>query len=43
MGTMLFAIALIGLGVEHFVFGEFITGRAPAWPEGVPGKAVFAA
>lgn len=43
MGTMLFAIALIGLGVEHFVFGEFITGRAPAWPEGVPGQAVFAA
>jgi uncharacterized membrane protein len=42
MGTMLFAIALIGLGVEHFVFGEFVTGRAPAWPEGAPGKAVFA-
>jgi len=40
---MFFAIAFIGLGVEHFVFGEFITGRAPAWPEGVPGQTVFAA
>lgn len=40
---MLFAIALIGLGAEHFVFGEFITGRAPAWPEGAPGKTAFAA
>ena len=43
IGTLFFAIALIGLGTEHFVFGEFITGRAPAWPAGAPGKAVFAA
>lgn len=43
IGTMFFAIALIGLGVEHFVFGDFITGRAPSWPKDVPGKEVFAA
>ena len=43
IGTMFFAIALIGLGVEHFVFGEFVTGRAPAWPKAIPGQAVFAA
>lgn len=42
VGKLFFAIALIGLGVEHFVFGDFITGRAPSWPDGVPGKAVFA-
>ncbi|HEV7768152.1 MAG TPA: hypothetical protein VGQ76_24330 [Thermoanaerobaculia bacterium] len=42
IGTTFFAIALIGLGVEHFVFGDFITGRAPSWPDGVPGKTVFA-
>lgn len=41
-GTLLFAIALLGLGVEHFVFGEFITGRAPAWPDDAPGKTAFA-
>jgi uncharacterized membrane protein len=29
IGRIFFAIALIGLGIEHFVFREFITGRAP--------------
>jgi uncharacterized membrane protein len=29
IGRIFFAIALIGLGIEHFVFHEFITGRAP--------------
>ena len=42
VGTTFFALALIGLGVEHFVFGDFITGRAPAWPASVPGGTVFA-
>jgi len=40
---LFFAIALIGLGVEHFVFQEFVTGRAPAWPVEVPGKALWVA
>ncbi len=31
-GRWLFALSLIGLGVEHFIFGDFITGRAPPWP-----------
>jgi len=43
VGTIFFAVALLGLGVEHFVFGDFITGRAPAWPETVPGGRLFAA
>ena len=42
VGTTFFALALIGLGVEHFVFGDFVTGRAPAWPASVPGGTVFA-
>lgn len=29
IGRIFFAIALIGLGIEHFVFEEFVTGRAP--------------
>lgn len=41
-GRYFFAIAFIGLGVEHFIFQDFITGRAPAWPEPVPGKQVWA-
>jgi uncharacterized membrane protein len=43
IGTMFAAIALIGLGVEHFVFGDFITGRAPSWPSQTPGQTGFAA
>ena len=42
VGTTFFALALIGLGIEHFVFGEFVTGRAPAWPASFPGGVWFA-
>lgn len=41
-GRTFFAAGLIGLGVEHFIFQEFVTGRAPPWPEGVPGGTVWA-
>jgi len=36
------AIALIGWGVIHFLLGDFIAGRAPSWPEAVPGKIAWA-
>jgi uncharacterized membrane protein len=42
VGTTFFALGLIGLGIEHFVFGEFVTGRAPAWPASFPGGVWFA-
>lgn len=41
-GRIFFAIALMGLGIEHFIFQDFITGRAPGWPESIPGKLVWA-
>jgi uncharacterized membrane protein len=41
MGRCFFGIALIGLGLEHFIFREFVTGRAPAWPAGLPGNLVW--
>jgi uncharacterized membrane protein len=41
-GRILFAISMIGLGAEHFVFQDFITGRAPPWPEGLAGGPVWA-
>jgi uncharacterized membrane protein len=41
-GRSLFAISIIGLGLEHFYFQEFVTGRAPPWPEWLPGGAVWA-
>jgi uncharacterized membrane protein len=41
IGRLCVALALIGLGVEHFVFHEFVTGRAPPWPIPVPGKTIW--
>ena len=41
VGRTFFAIALLGLGVEHFVFQEFVTGRAPGWPNEVPGEMLW--
>jgi uncharacterized membrane protein len=32
----------MGLGAEHFIFQDFMTGRAPAWPEAVPGGLAWA-
>lgn len=41
-GRTLLALALIGLGIEHFIFREFITGRAPAWPDSTAGGPAWA-
>ena len=32
---------MLGLGVEHLVFREFVTGRAPGWPDGMPGRLLW--
>lgn len=42
IGRLFFAIALLGLGTEHFVFRAFVTGRAPEWPASIPGGTVWA-
>lgn len=42
VGRWFFAVAFIGLGCSHFIFREFVTGRAPPWPESVPGGLVWA-
>lgn len=41
IGRTFFGVALLGLGAEHFIFREFVTGRAPAWPAGMPGESVW--
>jgi uncharacterized membrane protein len=38
----MFALALLGWAILHFVFGDFLFGRAPAWPEATPGRLVWA-
>jgi uncharacterized membrane protein len=42
IGKLFVALAFLGMGVEHFIFQEFITGRAPAWPAALPGKTIWA-
>lgn len=41
-GRAFFALGLIGMGATHFVFGDFMTGRAPPWPDGLPGGTAWA-
>jgi uncharacterized membrane protein len=42
VGRHCFAGALVGFAIANVVVGDFIPGRAPAWPAGVPGRAAFA-
>lgn len=42
VGRLFFAIGLVAFGVMQFIYGDFVAGRAPAWPEGVPGRLVWA-
>jgi uncharacterized membrane protein len=41
-GRYMFALAMIAFGIENFIFGDFVVGRAPAWPAGIPGKLAWA-
>jgi uncharacterized membrane protein len=42
IGRSLFAVGLVALAIEHFVFADFVSGRAPAWPSSIPGGTVWA-
>jgi len=42
LGRTFLGIALIGWGIQNFIYHTFVLGRAPAWPTGWPGEAVFA-
>ena len=42
LGRGFFALALIAFGAQQFLFGDFVPGRAPAWPVGVPGRLAWA-
>lgn len=42
IGRLIFAIATVGYGILHFVYGDFIMGRAPAWPSEIPGQLPWA-
>jgi uncharacterized membrane protein len=42
IASIFIAIALVGWAIMHFMIGDFITGRAPSWPEGLPGRLAWA-
>jgi uncharacterized membrane protein YphA (DoxX/SURF4 family) len=42
LGRLFFASSLAAFGLQQFLFRDFIPGRAPAWPAGVPGQLVWA-
>jgi uncharacterized membrane protein len=42
VGSTFFIFGMIGFGIEHFVFKQFVTGRAPAWPADTFGNEVWA-
>jgi uncharacterized membrane protein YphA (DoxX/SURF4 family) len=41
-GRLFFAASLAAFGAQQLLFGDFVPGRAPAWPAGVPGQLVWA-
>lgn len=41
-GRLCFAVAIIGLGILQFIYGDFVPGRAPAWPASWPGRLIWA-
>lgn len=42
LGRVLFAGCLMAFGVQQFLWGDFVPGRAPAFPAGWPGQQAFA-
>jgi uncharacterized membrane protein YphA (DoxX/SURF4 family) len=42
IGRVFFGLSLCAFGILQFVYGDFVPGRAPAWPAGVPGRLVWA-
>lgn len=42
VGRIFLGLALCGFGVLQFIYGDFVAGRAPAWPVGVPGRLGWA-
>jgi uncharacterized membrane protein len=42
IGQRCVAIAIVAFGVQNFIYGDFMMGRAPVWPSDLPGKLVWA-
>jgi len=41
-GRLFFSIGLVAFGIQQFIYGDFVPGRAPAWPAAIPGRLIWA-
>jgi uncharacterized membrane protein len=42
LGRLFFAIGLVAFGIQQFLYGDFVPGRAPEWPSAIPGRLIWA-
>jgi len=42
IGRIFYAIGLIGIGVQHFIFADFIPVMVPSFPSWIPGRPFWA-
>ena len=42
LGRLFFGIGIFAFGIQQFIYGDFVPGRAPAWPASLPGRLVWA-
>jgi len=42
IGRLFFAVAIMAFGILQFIYGDFVPGRAPAWPASIPGRLIWA-
>ena len=42
IGRIAVGAAFVAFGVANILVGDFVAGRAPAWPTGVPGQLLWA-
>src|SRR5450432_3772892 len=42
LGRVFYGLSLIAFGIQQFLWGDFVPGRAPAWPATMPGRLVWA-
>jgi uncharacterized membrane protein len=42
LGRLFFAIGLVAFGIQQFIYGDFVPGRAPGWPSAIPGRLMWA-
>ena len=42
LGRLFFALGMIAFGIQQFIWRDFVPGRAPAYPDSIRGRLVWA-